>query len=162
MSASLYNLLAGVSVLEGDHGLDECEAEAILDEYLTDLIPSKIDAYGRVAADLAARDKAITDELDRLKARRSAIRASLERMKLRLVEAMQAHDVKRLDGDLHSATLQSSAKVEVLDAELLTDDLVVEVPASFKPDKNTIKQYLKTGVDVPGAVLVTTYHARIR
>ena len=66
------------------------------------------------------------------------------------------------DGDLHSATLQSSAKVEVLDAELLTDDLVVEVPASFKPDKNTIKQYLKTGVDVPGAVLITTNHARIR
>jgi len=164
---SLDAILGGISVLDGDnHGLPEKEANELLDRYLADDLPDKIDGYGRVMAEMASTDAVITDEINRLKARRVAVRNARDRMKERLLAAMEFHGHKRLCGTLHTATVQrTTPTVEVWDEDALAadmPDLMVEVPATKKPDKSLIKKYIQQGVVPAGCSLLENTTVRIR
>jgi len=164
---SLDAILGGISVLDGDnHGLPEKEANELLDRYLADDLPDKVDGYGRVMAEMASTDAVITDEINRLKARRTAVRNARDRMKERLLAAMEFHGHKRLNGKLHSATVQrTTPTVEVHDEYALAaemPDLMVDVPATKKPNKPLIAKYLKQGVALPGCSLLENTTVRIR
>lgn len=52
--------------------------------------------------------------------------------------------------------------VEVFDESQVPSDYLVEVPATFKPDKTLMKKALKDGCEIPGAKLVKRDRLTIR
>ncbi len=111
---------------------------------------------------LDATAKAIKEAEQKMAKRRKAIENRAQWFKDYLKQNMQAAGITKIESPWFNLAIQKNPEaVEITNEELLPDDFKTEV-VTMKIDKAAIKQVIKDGVSVPGAVLIQGTRLAIR
>ncbi len=111
---------------------------------------------------LDATAKAIKEAEQKMAKRRKAIENRAQWFKDYLKNNMQAAGITKIESPWFNLAIQKNPEaVEITNEELLPDDFKTEV-VTTKIDKAAIKQVIKDGVSVPGAVLIQGTRLAIR
>lgn len=127
--------------------------EALADtlEGMEGLFQDKAQRVGMVVLDYKAKAEAIKAEIARLTDRKRAMENNARYLEGYLINAMQAAQIKRIEGELVTINLPKPRSVVVIDNEgALPVDFLVE-KTTVTPDKKGIAIAIKAGDDVPGA-----------
>ena len=164
----LYELSMEARALDDLTAMEDGEFTPEIDALHTELmdqIVSKADAFGSYLRELEARETAIADEIARLAARKKRLASRMAWMKAYAVTALRNMDRPRIDGTLFTLAIQKnppSVQITVL-PDALPAEYVRVIPETREPDRKTILDALKAGVEIAGATLAeTTYHLRVR
>ena len=132
---------------------------AYLDE-LGDQEQAKVDAFAQFVKLESARAEALKAEAQRLanKARTAADRISF--LKSRYLDAMQRNGLRQVRGQVYALSIRATDIVTITNEVMLPERFVVE-KTTIVPDKLAIKDALKKGEDIPGAILDKSYSLRV-
>jgi hypothetical protein len=111
---------------------------------------------------LDATAKAIKEAEQKMAKRRKAIENRAQWIKDYLKNNMQAAGITKIESPWFRLAIQKNPEaVEITDENLLPDEFKTEV-VTTKIDKSAIKQVIKDGVSVPGAILMQGTRLAIR
>lgn len=119
---------------------------------------NKVENYIKVMKNLDADIEARKNEIDRLKKLNDADKSKKERMKSDLATSMELTGHEKVDTTLFKVSFRKSEAVEVDDL-LLPEAYKV---ATWKADKERLKEDLKNGLEILGAELVERKNLNIR
>ena len=117
--------------------------------------------YGFIVKELEGNIDLIDLEIKRLNALKKPLVNSIDRLKNNLSQAMQMFDVTELKTPLLKINFRKSESIEVTDIDLLDADFV-KTTITKAADKVAIKDAIKQGENVQGAVLVTNQNLQIK
>ena len=117
--------------------------------------------YGFIVKELEGNIDLIDLEIKRLNALKKPLVNSIDRLKNNLSQAMQMFEVTELKTPLLKINFRKSESVEVTDIDLLDADFV-KTTITKAADKVSIKEAIKQGENVQGAVLVTNQNLQIK
>ena len=117
--------------------------------------------YGFIVKELEGNIDLIDLEIKRLNALKKPLVNSIDRLKNNLSNAMQMFEVTELKTPLLKINFRKSESVEVTDIDLL-DAGFVKTTITKAADKVAIKEAIKQGENVQGAVLVTNQNLQIK
>lgn len=117
--------------------------------------------YGFIVKELEGNIDLIDLEIKRLNALKKPLVNSIDRLKNNLSQAMQMFDVTELKTPLLKINFRKSESIEVTDIDLLDADFV-KTTITKAADKIAIKEAIKQGENVQGAVLVTNQNLQIK
>jgi len=146
------------SLLETDELTPELEGMLVINQQ--ELTQTSID-YAKVIRNKEADSDAIENEIKRLKAMKESNDRIIDRMKLAVKDAMLASGIDKIESSLFKLSLRRSEAVEVISIDQLPESLVV-VKKTVSADKVKIKEAIKNGVPVEGAVLVENFNLNIK
>jgi hypothetical protein len=146
------------SLLETEELTPELESMLIINQQ--ELSHKSID-YVKVIRNKEADSVAIEAEIKRLKAMKDANDRVADRMKLAVRDAMLASGIDKIESSLFKLSLRRSESVEVVNIDQLPESLVT-VKKTVSADKVKIKEQIKNGVPVEGAVIVENYSLQIK
>lgn len=144
------------------------EQQQAMDEYLNELgqqEASKIDAFSAFIRKQTAIAEAMKEESQHLANKARAITNKIDYLKRHYIAIMQYHGLKKVSGDIYSIGVRENTRVEVSDLEALKamdDPIYLKTEVTYKPDKQTIKEALKGGIEIPGCSLEKSYSLNIR
>lgn len=118
-------------------------------------------AYGYIVKQLEYDVDIIDAELKRLQAIKKARTNALERLKTNLSGAMQMFEVTELKTPTLKISFRKSESVEIADVALL-DSNFIKVVTTKTPDKVAIKEAIKAGNTVQGAILQSNLNLQIK
>lgn len=126
-------------------------------------IEEKIENTIKVVRSLEAQAKAIKEEEERLKARRTSIENSATRIKENVETIMKRMELEKVKGQLFTISLQSNPpKVVVLDEFHIPQKYFVTPQPVPQLQKKEIIEAWKNGVDIPGVQVVQEKSLRVR
>ena len=159
---NLYELTAEAqmiaSLLETEELTPELEAMLIINQQ--ELTQKSID-YVKVIRNKEADSNAIEAEIKRLKAMKDANDRVTDRMKLMVKNSMMTSGIDKIESSLFKLSLRRSEAVEVVNIDQLPESLTV-VKKTVSADKVKIKEQIKNGIPVEGAVLVENFNLQIK
>lgn len=117
--------------------------------------------YGFIVKELEGNIDLIDLEIKRLNALKKPLVNSIDRLKNNLSQAMQMFEVTELKTPLLKINFRKSESVEIEDLALL-DSNYIKVVTTKTADKVAIKDAIKSGENVQGAVLVTNQNLQIK
>ncbi|HEL1636647.1 siphovirus Gp157 family protein [Streptococcus suis] len=120
---------------------------------------NKIEGYVKVIKNLDADEAVVDEEIKRLQNRKKSIRTKKQYLKDGVQYAMEVTGNKRVKTALFSITVANNQPSVVVDEDLLPKKYFVQ---KLTPDKTAIKELLKAGKKVKGAVLQESRSLRIR
>lgn len=92
---------------------------------------------------------------DAMAKRRKAIQARADHVRKYLMDNMERCGISKIDSPYFNLAIRDNPEsVDIDQPELIPQDYMREIPATYQPDKPLIKQAIKDGHDVPGARLV--------
>lgn len=129
-------------------------------DMLGDQEASKVDSFGQFLRIETARAEALKAEAQRLanKARTAANRIAF--LKSHYLDAMQRNGLQNVRGQVYALSVRSTDVVTITNEVLLPKRYVVE-KTTIMPDKMAIRDALKKGEDIPGAILDKSYSLRV-
>ena len=159
---NLYELTAEAkmiaSLLETEELTPELEGMLVINQ--NELTQKSID-YVKVIRNKEADSNAIEAEIKRLKAMKDANDRVIDRMKLAVKDAMMTSGIDKIESSLFKLSLRRSEAVEVISIDQLPESLIV-VKKTVSADKVKIKEQIKNGIPVEGAVLVENFSLQIK
>lgn len=141
--------------------VDPETGEIIDGELLNSLLmerEAKIEGVALWIKNLESDILALKAEKDAFAEREARARKKVEGLKKWLAEALEG---QKFDTAKCAVSFRKSTKLEVLDADSIPKELMVET-VIVKPDANAIKALLKQGVEVGGCVLVENQNLKIK
>ena len=159
--AQIQEEIAGMLDIPDDE-LNE-EQRLALDAYLEELgsqEQEKVDNFAQFIRIEGARAEALKTEAARLasKARTAANRISY--LKERYLDAMQRNGLQKVRGQIYALSVRASDVVTITNEAILPEKFVME-KTTIMPDKLAIRDALKKGEAVPGAILDKSYSLRV-
>ncbi len=142
---------------EGEFTPEIEQALAITQEQLQE----KSLQYTYVIKNLEADSQAIDNEIKRLKAMKEAKDNAIDRMKEAVRNAMLAFGIDKIESSLFKLSLRRSESVEVVNIDQLPESLTT-VKKTVSADKVKIKEAIKAGQNVEGAVIVENFSLQIK
>lgn len=129
-------------------------------DMLGDQERAKVDAFAQFVRIESARAEALKVEAARLasKARTAANRISF--LKERYLDAMQRNGLTNVRGQVYALSVRATDVVTITNETILPERFVVE-KTTIMPDKMAIKDALKKGEAIPGAILDKSYSLRV-
>ena len=121
----------------------------------------KAENYGYVIKSLEGDVSIIDDEIKRLKALKEAKMNAIERMKEAVVNAFQIYGITEVKSPTLKLSLRRSESVEVINQDQLPE-CFVKAKTTYNPDKVAIKDAIKSGLTVEGAVIVENFSLQIK
>lgn len=162
-NVNLYELTAerqaAIDALEVDPETGEVtgfEAFDALDMAFED----KLEAYGISIKNLLSEAGQLDAERKVLQERSDTAKKKAESLKARVSEAMQAAGKDKYRTARVELSFRKSEAVEI-DGRTKLDEKYLRYKKP-EPDKTAIKQALKTGIEIPGAALVTKRNLQIK
>ena len=144
---NLYELTEAYKMLEDLIMSGEDYTQALNE--INDAIEVKADGYARIMKNFEAEADAIGAEITRLKERKSALEANIQKLKDNLQEAMIATGKRKFKTDLFTFNIQKNGGAEPVIVDIpiedLPDDFVIVLE---KPDLNSIRKYIKETGDI--------------
>ena len=134
---------------------EELDAELTLNEKE---LAGKSLSYIEFIGNQESFEARIADEIKRLQALKKTTSNRIGWLKEKLLQAVKIFGPYK--AGLHKVGTRQSSAVEIFDADLITNDYKVR-KITEAPDKAMIKDALKNGASVPGAVLVNKLHLKI-
>ena len=117
--------------------------------------------YGFIVKELEGNIDLIDLEIKRLNALKKPLVNSIDRLKNNLSQAMQMFDVTELKTPLLKINFRKSESIEIEDIGLL-DSNFIKTTITKTADKIAIKDAIKSGENVQGAVLVINQNLQIK
>lgn len=153
--SKLYEISDKFKKLEQMAEEENIPAEALEDtfEALQGEFNDKATALVMLANNMDSDVDQLNKEINRLTAKRNAIKNNQERMRDYLRENMVANDIKKISCPLFSITCSQSTEIVVIDDESKIEDDFCNAEVVVKVDKVAIKKALKEGQAVAGARL---------
>lgn len=159
---TLYNILDELTTWENTLELattleEELEIQSRIREYLT-AGRDKVDRYCQMLTHLDSEYDAVNAEIERLKRYGKRVEAIQSRLLASAQWAMEANSITQLTGTTNGLKLRKNPpSVVVLDESLIPVEYWDQKPTPPPPaptvSKAKIAQAIKTGKEVPGAVL---------
>ena len=158
--ATLYELTGIFKQIDEMEGLDEENKGDTLEAIdWTDQFEEKVENTVKVIKNKEADVDQLKEEIDRLTKRKKSIDNDIVRLKTGLQGAFEITGHEKVKGLLFTVTLAKNQPSVVVDEELLPKKYFVQ---KLTPDTTTIKELLKAGKKVKGAVLQESRSLRIR
>ena len=146
------------SLLETEELTPELEAMLVINQQ--ELTQKSID-YVKVIRNKEAYSDAIEAEIKQLKVKKDDNDRVIDRMKLMLKNSMMDSGIDKIESGLFKLSLRRSEAVEVISIDQLPESLTV-VKKTVSADKVKIKEQIKNGIPVEGAVLVENFSLQIK
>ena len=145
-----------------DEELDEKQRLA-LDAYLEELgsqEQEKVDNFAQFIRIEGARAEALKAEAARLASKARTAANRINYLKERYLDAMQRNGLQKVRGQIYALSVRASDVVTITNEAILPEKFVME-KTTIMPDKLAIKDALKKGEAVPGAILDKSYSLRV-
>lgn len=153
------------SLYQIDQGILSCldmETGEIIDPEKLDSLQmerqQKIEGVALWVKNLSADVLAFKAEKEAFAERERIAKAKVERLKAWLTEALEG---QKFSTAKCAVSFRKSARVEIEDPDRIPKHLMVET-VTIQPDKNAIKEILKSGQEVGGCCLVENLNAQIK
>jgi len=117
--------------------------------------------YGYVIKGLEDTNQAIDNEIKRLNALKKRNSNLIDKLRYNISKAMQMYEIREIKTDTLKLSFRASESVEVSDISLL-DRKFVKTKTEESADKVAIKEAIKSGESVTGAVLITKDNLQIK
>ena len=156
--ATLYELTGIYQQIYDMDMDDETKQDTLESIDWTEDFENKVEGYVKVIKNLDADIEVRKNEIDRLKKFNDADKSKKERMKIDLATSMELTGHEKVDTTLFKVSFRKSEAVEVDDL-LLPEAYKV---ATWKADKERLKEDLKNGLEISGAELVKRKNLNIR
>ena len=140
------------------------EQRAAMEEYLNDLAgqeADKVDAFGSFIRVESARAEACKKEAQRLANKAKTAEGRISYLKHMYLCTMQSAGLKKVQGSAYTLSIREADSVNVTDVTVLPD-LYIRRKETVEPDKVVLREALKGGIEIPGAVLVKTQSLQVR
>ena len=126
-----------------------------------DELQTKGRGYGFVIKTLESDIDIIDAEIKRLQSFKSSRNKAIERLKISLSDAMQLFDIDKIETPTLKISFRKSESLFIENPELL-DKNYVTVVRTESPNKVAIKDAIKRGETVVGAVIVSNLNLQIK
>ncbi|WP_367297619.1 siphovirus Gp157 family protein [Loigolactobacillus coryniformis] len=159
--ATLYELTSNYRKLQSL--ANETDPEVFNDTMasIDDAIQDKAVGYAKVINSMDADVADISEEIKRLKDRKSTIERNIGYMKINLINAFHNADIKQVKDSLFTVKIRHNPEsVLLMDENKIPVDYYQEQP--MKLSKTLIKEALKNGKEVPGAELTRSESLMIK
>ena len=128
---------------------------------IEDAIESKAENIAKLVRNLESDVSAYKEEEDRLKTKRQATENKVKWLKTYLEDNMKLTGKTKFKSGMFNFSIQKNpASVNITDERIIPEEFLIKQPP--KVDKNSLKEILKRGLEVPGAELKQTEGLRIR
>lgn len=154
-----YRLLAENLIESGGELTTEIETQLQISK--TDL-QNKSVSYSFVIKQLESDVSQIDNEIKRLNDLKKSRIKTIERLEETLKNAMILFDVQKIESPLVTISLRNSESVEVLHLALLPDEFKKTSIPVVSADKAAIKEAIKEGIVVQGAILKKNQSIQIK
>jgi len=164
MNIKLYQIEQEYMLLADEIINNEGELTPELEQRLTinqDQLEAKGKGYGYIIRDIEAEIDAIDIEIKRLTAMKKSRNNAVDRLKTTLSDAMQLYSITELKTPTLKINFRKSESVEVADLNLLESEYK-KVVTTESADKTAIKEAIKNGIQVTGAVLKQNLNLQIK
>ena len=162
---SLFNLAAeykSVSDKLHDSDLDEQTIADTL-EGMAGELEVKATNVGFVIRNLDSMAEQIKQAEESMAKRRKAMENRAKWLKSYLLQNMLATGKTKIESPYFVISVRNNPESVVIDAESqIPDDYFREIPATFEPNKQAIKQAIQDGFTVPGVHLARTQSLQIK
>ena len=141
----------------------ELDPEVMKDtlDSIEDAIESKAENIAKLVRNLESDVSAYKEEEDRLKTKRQATENKVKWLKTYLEDNMKLTGKTKFKSGMFNFSIQKNpASVNITDERIIPDEFLIQQPP--KVDKTSLKEALKSGIEVPGAELKQTEGLRIR
>ena len=155
---SQYRLLADTLIEAGGELTDGMETALQINK--TDL-KTKARSYGYVVLDLESEVEQIEAQIKRLSAMKSARNKTIDRLKETVSNAMQLFEISEVKTATLKINFRKSESVEIDNLDLLDATYKVE-KVSVTANKVKIKEDIKAGISVTGAILQVNQNLQIK
>jgi hypothetical protein len=153
-----YMILAD-SIIENGGELTE-ETEVAL-QINREQLETKGRCYGYIIKDLENEIDVIDAEIKRLNDFKKSRAKTADWLKEKLSEAMQLFEIEKLESPTLKISFRKSESVEIENEDLIEAEYIV-TKTTRQPDKTAIKEAIKQGVEVVGAVLKQNKNIQIK
>ena len=136
----------------------EIEAELIINE---SQLQEKAVNYGYVIKQLGHEVNAVNEEIKRLTELKKRNEKAIERMETAISNAMQLYGIEKVDSSFLKLSFRKSESVEIVNEEQLAAKFTT-TKTTTTPNKVAIKEALKRGEVVYGALLSTNFNLQIK
>ncbi|HEM3608634.1 TPA: siphovirus Gp157 family protein [Streptococcus suis] len=158
--ASIYELTGKFKQIAEMEGIDEeTKLDTLESIDWTEQFEEKVENTVKVIKNKEAEKKQLKEEIDRLTARHKSIDNDITRLKTGLQGAFEITGHEKVKTLLFTVSLANNQPSVVVDEDLLPKKYFIQ---TLKPDKTAIKELLKAGKKVKGAVLQESRSLRIR
>ena len=117
--------------------------------------------YGFIVKDLENEIDIIDAEIKRLSAFKVSRNKTIDRLKETLSNSMQMYGIEKLDSPTLKISFRKSESVEVENQSIL-DEKFLDMKTTFSVNKTKIKEAIKAGENVLGAVLKVNQNIQIK
>ncbi|EHP7830968.1 hypothetical protein A4Q21_06155 [Listeria monocytogenes] len=129
-------------------------------ESIDDELETKAENVAFVIKELEGQSLILDVEIKRLSERKNTINNNVKRLKQSLHDAMLVANKQKIKTNLFTLDIRKNPHSVFVEDESKLINYLVEQPK--KLDKTKLKDDLKKGIDVPGAVLVQTERLQIK
>ena len=158
--ASIYELTGIFKQIAEIEGIDEeTKLDTLESIDWTEQFEEKVENTVKVIKNKEADVDQLKEEIDRLTKRKKSIENDITRLKTGLQGAFEITGHEKVKTLLFTVSLANNQPSVVVDEELLPKKYFIQ---TLKPDKTAIKELLKAGKKVKGAVLQESRSLRIR
>ncbi len=140
------------------------EQRAAMSAYLDELAgqeADKVDAFGSFIRVESARAEACKKEAQRLANKAKTAEGRIAYLKHLYLCTMQSNGLKKVQGGAYTLSIREADSVDVTDVTSLPD-IYIRRKETVEPDKVVLREALKGGIEIPGAVLVKTQSLQVR
>jgi hypothetical protein len=159
---SLFNITARAQqlalALEEGELTPDLENELVINQ--NDL-QIKAENYAYAIKSLEGDVSIIDEEIKRLRALKEAKTNAIERMKEAVENAFKIYGITEVKSPTLKLSLRRSESVEVINQDQLPE-CFVKAKTTYTPDKLAIKDAIKSGLTVEGAVIVENLNLQIK
>jgi hypothetical protein len=159
---SIYQLtteaLEIASLLEENELTPEIEQALVINQ---DELKEKSLNYAYVIRTFEDDVTTIENEIKRLRALKEAKTNSIERLKESISTAMNIYGIEKVESPLLKLSFRKSESVEITNEEVLPMSFKTE-KVTYTPNKTKIKEAIKNGETVFGAILQINYNLQIK
>ena len=160
--ANLYEItrdaLELASLLETEELTPELEQALVINQ---EQLQVKAGNYAKVIANIQSDADAIDNEIKRLKAMKESKERAIDRLKSAVKNAMLVSNIEKIESPLFKLSIRKSEAVEVHIVEALPGAFI-NVKNVVTADKVAIKEAIKRGEHVTGAILIENFNLLIK
>lgn len=124
-------------------------------------IKEKLVNYGYVIKNFEYEVNAVNEEIKRLTDLKKRNEKAIERMETAISNAMQLYGIEKVDSSFLKLSFRKSESVEIVNDAQLSPQYTT-TKTTITPNKVAIKEALKRGEVVEGAILVTNQNLQIK
>lgn len=164
MKLSLYQIekdyidLASQLIEAGGEATEEMEQALAINQQN---LETKATNYGFVIKQLDAETEMIDAEIKRLQALKSSRNKTIDRLKDAVSKAMDLYEIEEVKTPVLKINFRKSESIEIEDESLLSTEFL-ETKTTITPNKTKIKEAIKKGEFVVGAVLKSNKNLQIK